>query len=81
MKRGKLFEIGPDGFGYLIDLGTAGRSYAIHMSVVEGVPVPQVDLEDAEVTFTMEGDKPTNIRFHRLGEPAHLATGVGRGGR
>lgn len=77
--NGMLFEVGPDGFCYLIDCGHEGRAYAIHISAVKGVQASCnfVDLENTRVNFTLENGGPTNIRIGPLAEKMRAAGGQG----
>lgn len=62
---GKLFEIGPDGYGYILDKTTKGRTYAF--SIKDLAAPPQVlecptALEGRSVSFWLSRDgRPRNL--------------------
>jgi hypothetical protein len=65
VRRGKLFEMGPDGYGYLIDEAKPSNIYAFHTSMIEG-SVPEgevVDFEDCVVSFTLLNERPAQIEI------------------
>jgi len=60
VRRGKLFEMGPDGYGYLIDEANPSHIYAFHTSMIEGAVAESevVDFEDCVVNFTLVNERP-----------------------
>jgi hypothetical protein len=56
---GKIFELGPDGYGYIIDNRAPGRSYAFRLDQIAGFSragaVPS-DLEGQAVSFRLSTD-------------------------
>lgn len=64
IRSGRLFEMGPDGYGYLLDDTQPERSYAFHTSMLEGsVSDSPTALEDREVSFTLVQGRPDRIRL------------------
>jgi hypothetical protein len=57
MHRGCLFEIGSDGYGYIVDETESGQSYPIHIASIEGLPTPVTGLEGRKVTFSIENQR------------------------
>jgi len=56
---GKIFELGPDGFGYILDKTEPGRSYVFQLHDIEGLNqmrYPWVGLEGETVTFRIAPD-------------------------
>jgi hypothetical protein len=55
LRAGSLFEMGPDGYGYLIDQQEPGSTYAFHTSMLEGeFSGDPVQLEGAPVRYSLD---------------------------
>ena len=52
--HGYLFEMGSDGYGYIVDETEPGESHPIHTARIEGLPTPVIGLEGRKVTFCIE---------------------------
>ena len=57
---GYLFEVGADGYGYIIDETEPGQSYPIQVERIGGLPNPVIDLEGCKVTFYIENKRVEN---------------------
>lgn len=58
LHTGVLFEVGPDGYGYILDRTESGKSYAFHAGMLNELPAGTgaanlSELEGLRVTFTV----------------------------
>jgi len=56
---GKIFELGPDGYGYILDNKEPSRSYAFHLDQITGfnrAATASADLEGQAVRFRLSTD-------------------------
>jgi hypothetical protein len=56
---GKIFELGPDGYGYILDSKEPGRSYAFRLDQITGfsrAAAGPADLEGLVVSFRLSTD-------------------------
>jgi hypothetical protein len=75
LRLGTLFEMGPDGYGYLIDECAGGRSYAFDVSMIAGTSIDDpTELEGVSVTFTIVEGRPTKVNLVRPDAKAHEAS-------
>ena len=58
--HGYLFEMGSDGYGYVIDESDPGQSYPIQTANIEGLPKRATELEGRKVTFSVENSRVEN---------------------
>ena len=61
--KGYLFEMGPDGYGYIIDQADSRNSYPIHVNKIIGAPAPGIELEGRSVTFSIENQRVENVEL------------------
>jgi hypothetical protein len=70
--RGKVFELGPDGYGYLLDAADLSRSYPFHVSMMAAEQQPLL-AEGCAVSFVLAGEVPSQLRIEGS---AYLAAGA-----
>lgn len=60
--RGTVFELGPDGYGYLLDAADLSRSYPFHVSMIAAEQRPLL-VEGCAVSFVLAGEVPSQLRI------------------
>ena len=58
---GNLFEIGSDGYGYIVDQTEPGQSYPINLTKIKGIPSSVLDMEGWPVTFQIENQRVEKV--------------------
>jgi hypothetical protein len=67
-RAGRLFEIGPDGYGYILDDSEPGRSYAFHVSMMRDPPLGfdrerALAWEGMHVRFSLVSGRPSGVQI------------------
>ncbi len=81
MHTGVLFEIGPDGYGYILDRTEPGRSYAFHAGMLQQLPAgigasTLTKLEGSRVTFTVARRRAATVSLAAAATEQQCAAGA-----